>query len=63
MTSNGRATRIPLEHSARVINERAGLYLSEAQQRGLALGLFVGAIAGFAAASWAVSRAVQQYVR
>lgn len=63
MTNNGRAMRIPLEQSARTINERAGLYLSESQQRGLALGLSLGAIAGFAAASWAVGRAVQHYVR
>ena len=56
-----RSIRIPLEDTARALNTRAGLYLSETQQRGLAAGLFVGAVLATAALTWSVGRAVQRY--
>lgn len=52
-----------MENAARALNRSAGLYLSEAQLRGLAVGLFVGTIAGVAALSWAAGAAVRRYVR
>lgn len=56
-------SRFPMENAARALNRSAGLYLSEAQLRGLAVGLFVGTIAGVAALSWAAGAAVRRYVR
>lgn len=49
--------RVPLEETARTLNRRAGLYLSESQQRGLAAGLFLGAVATFAGLAWSAGRA------
>lgn len=52
--------RIPFEDAARMLNARGGLYLSEAQQRGLALGLFVGAVVAVAGLTWSVGAAYRR---
>lgn len=54
--------RVPFEDAARKLNARGGLYLSEAQQRGLALGLFVGAVAAFAGLTWSLGAAYRRYL-
>lgn len=38
----------PLKRTAAMLNEQLGLYLSEEQQRGLAIGLMAGAVLGSA---------------
>lgn len=60
MERNGRLVRVPLEDAARALNQRAGLYLSDTQQRGLAAGLFVGAVVGVAALTWTIGLAVRR---
>lgn len=58
-----RFSRLPMENAARALNRSAGLYLSESQLRGLAVGLFVGTIAGVAALSWATGAAVRRLLK
>ena len=62
MERNGKLVRVPLEDAARALNQRAGLYLSDTQQRGLAVGLFVGAVVGVAALTWTVGLAVRRSI-
>lgn len=63
MERNGKPMRIPLEDTARTLNRSAGLYLSDAQQRGLAAGLFVGAIVSAAAVTWTLGVALRRSLR
>ena len=55
--------RIPMENAARQLNRSAGLYLSELQQKGLAVGLFVGTVVGFAALTWGLGVALRRQLR
>lgn len=50
----------PLRRTAEVLNDRLGLYLSEEQQRGLAIGLLVGVTLGAALVSWSVGNALRR---
>lgn len=50
----------PLQHTASVLNDRLGLYLSPEQQRGLATGLLVGVALGAALVSWTIGNAVRR---
>ncbi|HEX6925056.1 MAG TPA: hypothetical protein VF167_06480 [Longimicrobiaceae bacterium] len=59
----GSFSRIPMENAARQLNKSAGLYLSESQQRGLAVGLFVGTVAGFAALTWGLGVALRRHLK
>lgn len=63
MERNGKPMRIPLEDAARSLNRSAGLYLSDAQQRGLAAGLFLGAVVGVAAVTWTLGIALRRSFR
>ena len=62
MERNGKLVRVPMEDAARALNQRAGLYLSDTQQRGLAAGLFVGAVVGVAALTWTIGLAVRRSI-
>lgn len=53
--------RMPFEEAAKTLNREAGLYLSEAQQRGLAAALFAGAILVAAGITWSIGRAVRRH--
>jgi hypothetical protein len=50
----------PLQHTASVINQRLGLYLSAEQQKGLATGLLIGAALGGAILAWSVAEALSE---
>ncbi len=52
-----------LERTAQALNDRYGLYMSEGQQRGLAVGLLAGAVLASAALVWALGTAVRRGVR
>jgi len=43
-----------LQHTAAMLNQQLGLYLSEGQQRGLATGLLVGSALAGAIVAWSV---------
>lgn len=51
---------LPMENTAHALNRQLGLYLSEGQMRGLAIGLFVGAIAASAVLAWGVTARVRR---
>ena len=55
-THSERTISFPLEETARRLNRSSGLYLSESQIRGLAAGMFIGAVAVFAGLAWSASR-------
>lgn len=55
----GAGSSYPLEHTAGMLNDRLGLYLSPEQQRGLATGLLVGAVLGGAILAVGVASALR----
>lgn len=50
----------PLRDTAAALNDKLGLYLSEEQQRGLAVGLLVGVALGAALLSWSLGSAIRR---
>lgn len=56
-------TRLPFEEVAKKLNREAGLYLSEAQQRGLAAALFAGTILIAAGITWSIGRTYRRHLR
>ncbi len=60
MTPEAAADSYPLRSTARLINDRLGLFLSEDQQRGLATGLLIGVTVGAALLAYSVGNAVKQ---
>lgn len=50
----------PMDGTARALNDRLGLFLSEGQQRGLAAGLLVGSVLASALLVWGVADAVRR---
>jgi hypothetical protein len=51
---------LPMDGTARALNDRLGLYLSEGQQRGLAAGLLVGTVLASALLAWGIADAVRR---
>jgi hypothetical protein len=52
--------RYPLRETAAALNEGLGLYLSEEQQQGLAIGLLVGTALAGAIVGWTVADAFRR---
>lgn len=59
----GAGRRLPLEQTAQSLNSRYGLYLSEGQQRGLAVGLVAGAVFASALLAWSLGNALRRGAR
>lgn len=51
---------LPMAGTAQTLNRRMGLYMSEGQQRGLAVGLFVGTVAASALLAWGVTEGIRR---
>ena len=58
--SSGKGRDFPLSGTAALLNDRLGLYLSQAQQKGLATGLLVGAALSGALIGWNLTTAVRR---
>ena len=50
----------PLHRTVAAVNEKLGLYLSDTQQKGLAVGILVGVSIGAALVSWSLGNAVRR---
>jgi hypothetical protein len=53
--------RLPFEGAAQRINREGGLYLSEQQQKGLAAGLFAGAVLVAAGVVFSLAQALRRH--
>lgn len=59
-SGGARRRAFPLEETAQMLNDRYGLYMSEGQRRGLAVGLMLGAVLTSAMLAWGVTRVVRE---
>ena len=60
-STSGETNEYPLKHTAALLNDRLGLYLSEDQQRGFATGLLIGTALGAAVLAWNLTATVRRH--